>query len=88
MFSQLGLPLGASLNGGLLTWDGGPYRYRSDWAVRNQAGSVVEYYIAARPIAYSSESKRSCLMDQTGIIHFTTMNRDAGNGDQRIPGQR
>ena len=69
-FPQLGLPRGASLNGDLLTWDGGPYRYRIAWAVRNQTGSIVEYYIAARPIAYSNESKRSYLMDQTGIISF------------------
>lgn len=88
MFSQLGLPLGASLNGDLLTWDGGPYRYQIARTMHNQVGSVVEYYIAARPIAYSNESKRSYLMDQAGIIHFTTMNREALIGDQTLPSQR
>jgi hypothetical protein len=87
-FSQLGLPLGASLNGDLLTWGRGPYRYRIAWTARDQTGNVVEYRIAARPIAYSNESKRSFLMDQTGMIHFTAMNRDAVSGDQRIASQR
>lgn len=69
-FPQLGLPRGASLNGDLLTWDGGPYRYRIVWAVRNQTGSVVEYYIAARPIAYSNESKRSYFLEDANSIQI------------------
>lgn len=87
-FPQLGLPLGASLNGELLTWDGGPYRYRIAWTVPDQTGSVVEYRIVARPTVYSRQSKRSFLMDQTGMIHFTTMNRDAVKSDQGIPNDR
>ena len=86
-FSQLGVPLGAKLNSDALIWSG-PYVFRIVGIVQNQDGSIVEYSIDARPVTYSSNSKRSYLMDQTGMIHFTTRNRDAVNGDQRIPGQR
>ena len=83
-FSQLGVPLGARLNSDALIWSG-PYVFRIVGIAQNQDGSVVEYSINARPLTYSSNSKRSYLMDRNGIIHFTSRDRDATKEDPSIP---
>src|SRR6266481_3911112 len=62
-FSQLGLPIGATLDGGLLCWDG-PYRYRLSRINPNPTGRAEEYSIEARPIKYARGARRSYLMDQ------------------------
>ena len=86
-FARLGLPLGAELSGDLLNW-GGPYRYRMGCIVRSQTGSVLEYCIQARPITYSRDSKKSYLVDQTGKMHFTSVNRAAVLHDPPVPTER
>jgi len=83
-FDKLGVPLGATLNGDILKWDG-PYRYRMIKTVRSQHGVIQEYSIDARPATYSRGNKRSFLMDQTGFIHYTDDNREAASSDKTIP---
>jgi hypothetical protein len=82
-FAELGLPLGAHLDGDAITWDV-PYRFRVIDIVRSQAGSIQEYRIEARPIQYSHQSRRSFLMDSSGYIHFTSDNRKAALSDPAI----
>jgi hypothetical protein len=74
-FMELGIPLGAQLDGDSLIWNG-PYRFRVIDVVRSQRGSVQDYRIEARPNQYSNQSKRSFLMDSVGYIHFTVENRE------------
>jgi hypothetical protein len=82
-FSQLGLPLGARLNSDVLSWNG-PYGYRIIGGLQDQAGAVLDYSIDARPVTYRVGSKRSYLMDSSGKIHFTSMNRGATREDQSL----
>ncbi len=86
-FSQLGLPLGARLEGEVMTWNG-PYRLRITRPLRDPTGSVLEYWIEARPIQYSAKSRRSFLMDHEGLIHFTSSDREATPADPVIPPER
>ncbi|MBV9074821.1 MAG: hypothetical protein JOZ10_14425 [Acidobacteria bacterium] len=85
-FAELGVPLGAELAGDSLIW-GGPYRFRLLNVVGNQAGSIQEYWIEARPIHYSHGTKRSFLMNVTGYIHVTVKDRNAEPTDPAIPPQ-
>jgi hypothetical protein len=86
-FAELGVPLGARLEGDSLTWDG-PYRFRVIDVVRSQAGSVQYYRIEARPIQYSNQSRRSFLLESSGNIHFTVDNRKATSSDPAIPPEK
>jgi hypothetical protein len=83
-FSQLGVPSDAKLDSDVLTWDG-PYHYRIIEVVENQHGTILEYFIDARPTTYARGSKRSYLMDQDGTIYFTSANRNATKRDRSFP---
>ena len=83
-FAELGVPLGAQLDGDALIWDG-PYRFRVINTVRGQAGSTQDYQIEARPNQFSIRTRRSFLMDSGGYIHFTVANRKATLSDRAIP---
>jgi hypothetical protein len=67
-FSQLGVPLGAKLDGDALSW-GGPYRLRITQTVRNESGRVVEYSIEARPSPGFAEKYPILRIDEAGEIH-------------------
>jgi len=86
-FSQLGLPLGAKLDGDVLIWDGG-YRYRIMDTASDATGTVARYCIDARPMTYSYRSRRSFRMDQTGRIHFTSADRGATVADPLLDSSR
>lgn len=86
-FAEVGVPLGAHLEGDSLIWDG-PYRFRVINVVHNQTGSVQDYRIEARPNQYSYQCKRSFLMDSNGYIHFTVDNRKATLNDPAIPPEK
>ena len=65
-FSDLGVPLGARLQGGVLLWDG-PYRIRFTRLVRDQGGNVVHYTIEAQPDDTDTKLPR-IEIDDAGIL--------------------
>jgi len=83
-FAELGVPLGAKLDGDALIWDG-PYRFRIINIVRGKADTTQDYQIEARPDQFSVRTRRSFLMDSDGYIHFTVANRKATFSDPAIP---
>jgi hypothetical protein len=48
-FSELGVPLGARLEGDVLFWDDGPYGIHFARLIRDQNGIVVHYTLADKP---------------------------------------
>ena len=86
-FAELGVPLGAQLDGDSLIWNG-PYSFRIIDTVRGQAGSIQDYQIEARPNQFSYQCKRSFLIDSSGYVHFTVDNRKATLSDPSIPPEK
>jgi hypothetical protein len=80
-FSELGVPLGATLHGGVLTWSDG-YEYQLSEVSKDGSGRVIAYSIAARPTRYKAGSKKSYLLDPDGTIFTTTENRPANRSDR------
>ena len=48
-FLELGVPMGARLQGDDLLWEGEPYRVRFSQVIRDQVGKVMHYKIEAKP---------------------------------------
>ncbi len=82
-FAELGLPLGARLYNGILTWDDG-YDYRLCDVSTDSFGRVTSYAIAARPVKYRIGSLKSYLLVPSGTIHVTYANRSANRHDHGI----
>jgi hypothetical protein len=54
-------------------------------AVRDAAGRATQYTLEARPAHYAEEEFRSYLVDASGIIRYTPLDRSATPGDPEIP---
>jgi len=67
-FSQLGVPLGAHLDGDVLSW-GGPYRFRFTRTVRDRNGILVGYEIEGRADSNSAWKLPALSIDESGKIH-------------------
>lgn len=80
-FHEMGIPLGATLHGGVLTWSDG-YEYQLGEVSKDGSGRVIAYSIAARPTRYKTGSKKSYLLDPDGTIFTTTENRPANRSDR------
>jgi hypothetical protein len=68
-FSQLGVPMGAQLDGNALSWDGGPYRFRFTGTAGDGKRNLLGYSIEARPVSGSSRRYPVLRIDQSGSIH-------------------
>jgi hypothetical protein len=65
-FAELGVPLGARLQGDALHWDG-PYHMRFTRMFRDQNGAVVHYTIEAKTDS-SGGGLPTIEIDETGIL--------------------
>jgi hypothetical protein len=79
-FTNLGVPLGARLQGDRLDWHGG-FTYYLRATGTNERGQITAYVIEARPQHFSWKTSRSYLMTDDGTIHYTTENRPANIRD-------
>ena len=66
-FSDMGIPVGATLQDEALYWSG-PYRFRLSRIIRDQNGNVARYEIEARPVWFVHGSQPVFQMDDSGTI--------------------